>query len=66
MSYMPVPIPGDIDLNNKVDMADLNWFVYDWLKAGSSRADIYPPFGDGIVDFRDYALLANNWLLGMP
>jgi hypothetical protein len=65
-SYMPVPIPGDIDLNNRVDFEDLNWFCYDWLRTGSTRADIYPPMGDGIVDFRDFTLLANNWKAWMP
>ncbi|GEM_PF-4313498 len=65
-NYMPVPIPGDIDLNNKVDFEDLNWFCYDWLRAGPSRADIYPPMGDGIVNFMDYVVLANNWKAAMP
>jgi hypothetical protein len=65
--YMPVPIPGDLSLDNKVNMADLQLMTEQWPQTGSSRADIYPlPAGDGVVDFRDFALMANNWMLGMP
>jgi len=61
--YPPVPIPGDLNLSNKVNAADLELMAYDWLKIGSSRADIYPPNGDGIVNFSDFAVLANNWMV---
>jgi hypothetical protein len=61
--YPPVPIPGDLNLSNKVNAADLGLMAYDWLRTGSSRADIYPPIGDGIVNFQDFAVLANNWMV---
>ena len=61
-SYVPVPIPGDLDLNNKVDLEDLELMTYDWLRIGGSRADLYPPGGDGMVNFTDFAVLANNWM----
>lgn len=61
--YPPVPIPGDLNLSNKVNAADLQLMAYDWLNMGSSRADIYPPNGDGIVNFQDFAVLANNWMV---
>lgn len=65
--YPPVPIPGDLNLDNKVDEADLEMMAEEeWLREGNSRADIFPPMGDGVVDFLDYAVLANNWLIGVP
>ena len=67
ITYPPVPIPGDLNLDNKVDADDLKIMAEEeWLETGNSRADIFPPFGDGQVDFVDYAVLANNWLIGVP
>ncbi len=66
ITYPPNPIPGDLNLDNKVDEADLEIMTWDWPEIGISRADIFPPVGDGKVDFLDYAILANNWLIGMP
>jgi hypothetical protein len=31
-----------------------------WL-TNDATADIEPPGGDGIVDFKDFAVLAENW-----
>jgi hypothetical protein len=66
ITYPPYPIPGDLNLDNKVDTADLEIMTWDWPETGTSRADIFPPFGDGLVDFIDYAVLANNWLIEVP
>jgi hypothetical protein len=61
----PEPILGDLNLDGKVDYDDLKIMTEIWLKIGCSVADIYPvPDGDSIVDFKDLADLANNWLEG--
>jgi len=52
---------GDITGEGEVNSEDLKQMAEDWLQSGS-LADIYPPpYGDGVVDFRDFALLAENW-----
>ena len=63
IKYPPNPIPGDLNLDNKVDASDLEIMTWDWPQIGTSRADIFPPIGDVKVDFLDYAILANNWLI---
>jgi len=57
---------GDISGDGMVGIADLVRLVEDWLQSGSI-ADIYPPppNGDDIVNFKDFAVLAENWLAGM-
>ncbi|MBN1392578.1 MAG: right-handed parallel beta-helix repeat-containing protein [Sedimentisphaerales bacterium] len=59
-------IPGDFNLDNKVDSYDLNILADQWLlPPGSPSADIAPlPTGDDFVDFLDFAVLANHWLEG--
>lgn len=56
---------GDITGEGVVDIDDLVRMADDWLQ-GSSLADIYPapPYGDDIVNFQDFAVLAENWLVG--
>jgi pectate lyase len=50
---------GDFDRNGIVDMNDLPWFVEYWLDTnGIANVDYY---ADGIVNFREFALLASNW-----
>ena len=50
------------------DMAELAVFSEQWLQTGATSAeitpfDIAPPHnGDGIVNFLDFAVLANQWL----
>jgi len=54
-------LSGDCD----VDFEDLHMMTTDWLKSASA-ADIFPPpSGDGIVDFLDFAVLADQWLAGL-
>jgi len=37
-----------------------------WLKSGAYCADIAPaPTGDGVVNFIDFAIFADNWLEGI-
>ena len=47
-----------------VDMNDLEILTQAWL-TDDSAIDIAPPGGDGIVNFLDFAALANNWLAGL-
>jgi len=62
---VPQPIAGDLNDDVKVNNEDLEIMTDEWLKIGDSVADIYPAFdGDKIVNFRDFAVLANNWLVG--
>ena len=59
--FAPIVL-GDITGEGRVNAEDLKKMAEDWLLSGS-LADIYPPpDGDGIVDFRDFAVLAENWL----
>ncbi|MGD1041683.1 MAG: CBM35 domain-containing protein [Sedimentisphaerales bacterium] len=50
---------GDFDRSGIVDMNDLPQFVGYWLDTnGIADADYY---ADGIVNFREFTLLASNW-----
>jgi predicted aspartyl protease len=61
-----VPIPGDITNNGKVDWYDLKVLTDQWLQPpGFPSADIAPTPVDGIVNFLDFAVLAENWLEGI-
>jgi len=63
----PKPVPGDLNLDGKVDYDDLKIMTEIWLKTGCSVADIYPALNvDNIVDFKDLAVLSTNWLEGPP
>jgi len=45
------------------DMDDLADFIQQWLGLNAYCADIAPAAGgDGVVDMRDFAVLAENWL----
>jgi pectate lyase len=51
---------GDFDISGIVDMNDLATFADYWLGTGDiAEADYY---ADGIVNFREFAELAKNWL----
>jgi hypothetical protein len=57
---------SDLNSDCAVDSLDLCIFARNWLAscgepAECNGADIYPETGDGIVDGRDYALLAGDW-----
>jgi hypothetical protein len=56
--------PGDFEPDCDVDLADLAVLVDQWLQPpGTPSADIAPqPNGDGIVNFLDFALMAENWM----
>jgi len=51
---------GDFTGNGFVDFEDLEILVSYWLKS-EPFVDIAPPGGDGIINFLDFAGLAENW-----
>jgi hypothetical protein len=57
------PIPGDLNGDGTVDIADLLDFSGQWLGVGVLTADLYPHHGDQKVDLADLAVLASNWLV---
>jgi hypothetical protein len=51
--------PGDINLDGKVDLLDLQLLSHDWLKQQSGLpTDLN---GDGKVDFNDFGIMGENW-----
>lgn len=55
---------ADIDNNGDVNYHDFAIIALQWLQPpGDPSADIAPkPVGDGMVDLKDLAILANHWL----
>jgi len=55
--------PSDINGDEEVNLEDLEVLAEQWLgPPGEPSADIAPePDGDGIIDFLDFALFAENW-----
>lgn len=60
LSYYQTAL-GDLDGNGSVDLADLEILTGGWLQ-NAPVADIVPPGGDGIVNFLDYAGLAQDYM----
>jgi hypothetical protein len=63
MSYPKFPwqyMPGDIVCPDGVDIEDLAVLCSQWLYY-EIPADVAPQGGDGIVDFSDFAVFANQW-----
>ena len=58
------PFPdGDITQDCRVNFADYWVLAEQWLNTtGELSADIAPDNGDGIVDYKDIALMSENWL----
>jgi len=53
-------IAGDLDSDGGVDSGDLYVLCEQWLLEELS-ADVWPQGGDGIVNFFDWAVFANEW-----
>jgi len=55
-------VPGDFNMDSRVDLSDLDIFTDQWLTPGDCPgphcADL---IDDNDVDFRDFALFAGNW-----
>lgn len=61
---------GDINGDCKVDLLDLAIFANAWFtESGSPNwnffCDIAPSGGDGVVDFKNLAVLCDEWLVGV-
>jgi hypothetical protein len=57
-------LAGDLDGDCKVDFADLKILCEQWLQLpGLPSADIWPSGGDDIINFEDFAVMAENWLI---
>ena len=55
-------LPADLDRNGSVDISDLKLFSDDWMRMGNTRLADKADFNfDGIVNFRDFAVLAGEW-----
>ena len=60
----PAPVvkpvkPGDVNLDDTVDILDLSIFSNSWGQAGpENKSDLN---GDGVVDIQDLSVLASNW-----
>jgi hypothetical protein len=50
--------PADVSGNCIVDLPDVEIMAGEWLESGEVVTDLYP---DHVIDFKDYAALANNW-----
>jgi hypothetical protein len=57
-----VPSAGDINEDNRVDMADFAAFALCWLQHGSDRCRSSDLTKDQNVDFNDLKILTENWL----
>lgn len=55
-----IPLLGDFVCPDGVEMNDLAVLCEEWLLE-EIPADVWPDGGDGIVDFFDWAIFANQW-----
>jgi len=64
--FVKAPMEGDLYIDGKVDLLDLERWIYYYLKGGGSRYNDYYERADinrsGRVDIVDFSLLAANWL----
>jgi hypothetical protein len=71
MSYLlayfasEIKLPGDFDINAKVDLVDLKTFSNAWTSSSGQgnfnpACDISSP-KDNVIDFRDFAVFAADW-----
>ena len=56
------PPAGDLNLDGRVDLLDLQMLTRYWLK---QQSGLSPDLnGDGKVDFNDFGILGDNWSSG--
>jgi len=59
------PGEADLDGDSQVEFDDLAALCNEWLKiSATSSADLSGPGGDGLVNLRDFAVLARHWTAG--
>jgi hypothetical protein len=49
-----------LNVDGTVNIVDIDLMSSEWLSGGST-ADIEPVSGDGVVNLRDFAVLAASW-----
>jgi hypothetical protein len=54
-------LAADFDANCTINVLDLRFLAASWL-TNDPVVDIAPPAPDGIVNYRDFAAIAQNWL----
>ncbi|MDD5459577.1 MAG: hypothetical protein PHF37_09325, partial [Phycisphaerae bacterium] len=58
------PAVYDIDGDGEIGFGVLGTLSGNWL-TDTAACDIYPAVADGIVNFPDFTLLAENWFAGV-
>jgi hypothetical protein len=53
------PPPGDLNLDGRVDLLDLQILTQDWLKQQSGLSSDLDD--NGTIDFHDFGILGDNW-----
>ena len=57
-------LAGDLNDDCKVDFMDLKVLPEQWLQPpGLPSADIWPSGGDDMVNFEDFSVMAESWLI---
>lgn len=56
--------PGDLNLDGRVDLLDLQILTHDWLRIQNGLSTDLD--GSGKVDFTDFGILAEDWSRGGP
>jgi hypothetical protein len=63
MGYHYPIIPGDLNIDFIVNFLDFAILASQWKDVpGTPSADIAPPGGDGIVDFKDLGAMLEDWV----
>lgn len=57
-------IRSDLNIDGLVDIVDVGIMAQEWL-GNPIQADIEPLGGDGVVNFKDFAVLSANWDLNI-
>jgi hypothetical protein len=58
-------VPGDLNLDLKVDTNDLYLFSTEWLREDDPVYDYYLLAEDHRIDAKDFGILADNWFEGI-
>ncbi|MHC4154603.1 MAG: GEVED domain-containing protein [Planctomycetota bacterium] len=67
VTVVPAGLLGDLVPPAGVDFRDFSVLAGQWKQSpGMPSADIAPPGGDGVVDWKDVDAQVGNWLAGIP
>jgi hypothetical protein len=62
----PSLVPGDFHEDGKIDSRDFCALAQHWRQEEPLLDIMPPPFGDGLADFQELAVLSQNWLMAIP